>query len=200
MFFFGSLQQRSIICLYPSKIKPNSNWPKNKGRERLHTTENRQGRASFRQGLIQGLKHERNQGTLGKKKRFGGRGAKMLTRVYYMCPHAFREVGTGTKKSSRLNWILKKKCTANVSSHIKRKRHGQLLLKHHTSGSFSSSASLRGNTSESKWVLLAHRVTCLHETGARRDVSRLSKHRRRLKGNTASKEGERALAWRRRHC
>lgn len=66
-----------------------------------------------------------------------------MTRVYYKCPHAFREVGTGTKKSSRLNWILKKKCTANVSSHIKRKRHGQLLLKHHRSGSFGSSASLR---------------------------------------------------------
>ena len=150
--------------------------------------------------MIQGLKHERNQGTLGKKKRFGRRGAKILTRVYYKCPHAFHEVGTGTKKSSRLNWILKKKCTANVSSHIKRKRHGQLLLKHHTSGSFSSSASPRGITSESKWVPLAHQVTCHHETGARMDVSQLSKHRRRLKGNTASKEGERPWAWQCGHC
>lgn len=38
-----------------------------------------------------------------------------------------------TKTSSRQNRILKKKCTANVSAQIKRKRHGQLLIKYRTS-------------------------------------------------------------------
>lgn len=38
-----------------------------------------------------------------------------------------------TQPSSPQNRILKEKCTANVSSQIKRKRHGQLLIKHHTS-------------------------------------------------------------------
>lgn len=48
-------------------------------------------------------------------------------------PRAVPEAGARIRQSSRQIWILKKKCTANVSSQIKRKKHGQLLIKYRTS-------------------------------------------------------------------
>lgn len=77
------------------------------------------------------LSLKKNQGKFRKgEKTCGG---EVLTSIHYRGPCAFPEVGTRTKTSSRQNRILKKKCTANVSSQIKRKRHGQLLIKYRTS-------------------------------------------------------------------
>lgn len=59
--------------------------------------------------------------------------AKVVTKVHYKSKGVFPQVGTRTEKSSRRIWILKKKCTANVSSQIKRKKHGQLLIKYRVS-------------------------------------------------------------------
>lgn len=67
--------------------------------------------------MIQGLKDEINQGTLGKKKIWSGEGVKKLDQSLLQVSHA-REVGTGTKKSSRLNWILKKEVHRECFTHM----------------------------------------------------------------------------------